>query len=102
LPGYTLRDGLTLKNKLGATSHQGLEAAETDYVRSRLWDFTFGQGPKSRFDVAHLKAIHRHLFQDVYEWAGRTWDERVRLSEGTTAANLFCERLAESLSCKAR
>ncbi|RLP84751.1 cell filamentation protein Fic [Mycetocola lacteus] len=22
------------------------------------------------FDYAHLKAIHRHLFQDVYEWAG--------------------------------
>jgi Antitoxin VbhA/Fic/DOC family len=22
------------------------------------------------FDAAHLKAIHRHIFQDVYEWAG--------------------------------
>ncbi|MEZ5801850.1 MAG: Fic family protein [Rhizobiaceae bacterium] len=22
------------------------------------------------FDLAHLRAIHRHLFQDVYEWAG--------------------------------
>jgi cell filamentation protein len=32
-----------------------------------------------------LKAIHRHLFQDVYEWAGRTRDERVKLSDGTIA-----------------
>lgn len=22
------------------------------------------------YDLAHLKAIHRHLFQDVYDWAG--------------------------------
>jgi cell filamentation protein len=22
------------------------------------------------FDLAHLRAIHRHLFQDVYDWAG--------------------------------
>lgn len=24
-----------------------------------------------RFDYAHMKAIHRHIFQDVYEWAGQ-------------------------------
>lgn len=86
MPGYTLQDGLTLKNKLGATSHEALEAAETDYVRNRLWDFTSGQGPKGGFDIAHLKAIHRHLFQDVYEWAGCTRDERVMLSDGTIAS----------------
>jgi cell filamentation protein len=22
------------------------------------------------FDAAHVKAIHAHLFQDVYDWAG--------------------------------
>ncbi len=26
--------------------------------------------PTGEFDLAHLKAIHRHLFQDVYDWAG--------------------------------
>ena len=24
-----------------------------------------------RFDLDHLRAIHRHLFQDVYAWAGK-------------------------------
>ena len=48
-------------------------------------NLTLGQGPKGNFDVAHLKAIHRHLFQDAYEWAGRTRDERVMLSDGTVA-----------------
>lgn len=26
--------------------------------------------PRGRFDLDHLQAIHRHLFQDVYDWAG--------------------------------
>ncbi len=85
MPGYTLQDGQTLKNKLGATSCETLETAEGDYVTSRLWDFQRGQGPNGQFDATHLKAIHRHLFQDVYEWAGRTRDESVMLSDGTTA-----------------
>lgn len=25
---------------------------------------------KGRFDARHLQAIHRYIFQDVYEWAG--------------------------------
>jgi cell filamentation protein len=63
-----------------------LAAAETDYVKNRLWDVTSVQRPKGGFEVAHLKAIHRHIFQDVYEWAGRTRDERVKLSDGTIAS----------------
>ena len=26
--------------------------------------------PAGAFDSRHLQAIHRHIFQDVYEWAG--------------------------------
>lgn len=26
--------------------------------------------PDGAFDIAHFKAVHRHLFQDVYDWAG--------------------------------
>jgi len=26
--------------------------------------------PLGTFDLAHLRAIHRHLFQDIYDWAG--------------------------------
>lgn len=85
MPGYTLEDGVTLKNKLGATTHEALEIAETQYVKNRLLDFMFGEGPEGNFDAAHLKAIHRHLFQDVYEWAGHTRDESFWLSDGTTA-----------------
>ncbi len=92
MPGYTLQDGLTLKNRLGATRHEALEVVETAYVRNRLLEFQIGQGPKGVFDAAHLKSIHRHLFQDVYEWAGRTRDERVQLSDGTIASEPFLRK----------
>ena len=85
MPGYTLPDGLTLKNKLGITSYEALEIAETRCVTDRLSDFRLGDVPNGNFDTEHLKSIHRHLFQDVYEWAGHTRDERVRLSDGTIA-----------------
>ena len=48
-------------------------------------ELTLGHGPQGRFDADHLRAIHHHLFQDVYEWAGQTRDERVELSDGTIA-----------------
>ncbi|RWO93772.1 MAG: hypothetical protein EOQ98_33995, partial [Mesorhizobium sp.] len=35
-----------------------------------------GHGPTGNFDQTHLKAIHAHIFQDVYEWAGHTRNER--------------------------
>lgn len=93
MPGYTLQDGVTLKNKLGAATHEALETAETDYARNRLWDFAAGQAPKGNFDTAHLRAIHRHLFQDVYEWAGRTRDEPVRLSDGEIATEPILRKI---------
>ena len=85
MPGYTLPDGLTLKNKPGLASYEPLQAAETAYVADRLLEIRLAQCPTGKFDVVHLKAIHLHLFQDVYEWAGHTRDEPVALSDGTIA-----------------
>lgn len=85
MPGYTLPDGLTLKNKLGLLNYEALVIAETRCVTDRLSDLRLGQGPAGSFDAAHLTSIHRHLFQDVYEWAGHTRNERLRLSDGSIA-----------------
>lgn len=41
--------------------------------------------PQGNFDVSHYQAIHHHLFQDVYEWAGAF--RTVRISKGMSA---FC------------
>jgi len=42
--------------------------------------------PQGRFDLAHLRAIHRHLFQDVYEWAGQV--REVEITKGETQFQL--------------
>jgi cell filamentation protein len=85
VPNYTLPDGITLKNKLGATNEDELAAVEVEAVAIRLVELELEPPTMGDFDADHLKAIHRHLFQDVYEWAGRTRDERVTLSDGTIA-----------------
>lgn len=61
-PDYTV-----LKNKLGLRDAGELEHFEREFVMQRIAQGT----PSGNFDLAHLKAIHRHLFQDVYEWAGK-------------------------------
>lgn len=56
----------TLRNKLGIVDPGSLDAAERQIVTVRT-----RQGvPHGDFDMAHLRAIHRHLFQDIYDWAG--------------------------------
>jgi cell filamentation protein len=41
--------------------------------------------PGGRLSVRHYQAIHHHLFQDVYDWAGKF--RTVRISKG---GNMFC------------
>jgi cell filamentation protein len=86
VPNYTLPYGETVKNKVGARSHSELEAIEIDFVKARQVEHAAHPLIARSFDAEHLKAIHRQLFQDVYEWAGRTRDERVRLSDSTVAS----------------
>ena len=60
-PDYTV-----LRNRLGIQDAKALDAAERALVAQRLLEPV----PAGDFDLDHLKAIHRHLFQDVYAWAG--------------------------------
>lgn len=70
-PDYTV-----LKNKLGLRDAAELEFFEREFVMERI-----AQGaPSGNFDLAHLRAIHRHLFWDVYEWAGEL--RTVEISKG--------------------
>jgi cell filamentation protein len=56
-----------LRNKLGIQDKEELERTERRLVEQRLAEGC----PEGNFDLAHLQAIHLHLFQDVYEWAGQ-------------------------------
>ncbi|WP_062105737.1 Fic/DOC family protein [Gluconobacter albidus] len=65
-----------LRNRLGLRRHSELHPEEYRRTSHRILQISLGQGPTGRFDVDHLKAIHRHIFQDVYEWAGHMRHER--------------------------
>ena len=86
MANYTYPEVDTLKNKLGVRNSQELGRIQGQLVAARVYELTLGHGPEGHFDAEHLKAIHEHLFQDVYEWAGHTRDEFVALSDGTVAS----------------
>lgn len=60
-PDYTV-----LRNKLDIRDAADLARAERLFVVQRAAE----RIPDGDFDLEHLRAVHRHLFQDVYDWAG--------------------------------
>jgi cell filamentation protein len=65
-----------LRNRFDIRDKETLEALETELTSARAEEPL----PIGALNAAHYKAIHHHLFQDVYEWAGviRT----IRISKG--------------------
>jgi cell filamentation protein len=59
-----------LRNRLGLTDQAALEQAEAACVATRSYELSLAP-LEGAFDLAHLQAIHRYLFGDVYEWAGQ-------------------------------
>lgn len=78
---YTFPDSEILKNKADLHEQAALDAFEADATAIRLLELI--EHPiQGNFDLAHLKAIHRHLFQDVYDWAGQL--RTVDISKGSS------------------
>ncbi len=70
-----------LRNLLDIRDAKALESYEVEISRLRSWE----RLPEGNFDAAHFSAVHRHLFGDVYEWAGEY--RTVRIAKGGT---MFC------------
>jgi cell filamentation protein len=68
---YLYEDVPVLKNILGIKNADDLERAEADITSVRLL-VVDGVVQGAEFDFLHLLAIHKHIFEDVYEWAGAT------------------------------
>lgn len=73
-----------LINKLNITDEQLLEKAERDITYLRALEAAKEHIPGS-LDAEHLKRMHRFLFRDIYDWAGKT--RQVNISKG----NPFCQ-----------
>ena len=63
---YLFLDAPVLRNKLNIKDAAKLDRRERLLATQRTRDGI----PPGDFDLAHLRKIHRHLFQDVYDWAG--------------------------------
>lgn len=78
---YTYKNSTVLVNKLGLRSQAELDAFEAEISSARAEEPL----PDGSMDFEHYKAIHHHLFQDVYQWAGQV--RTVRIAKG---GNPFC------------
>lgn len=66
---YTYPGTNVLKNKADIRDMKALQQFERGVTAIRLQELR--ERPiKGNFDLAHLQAIHKHVFKDVYEWAG--------------------------------
>jgi cell filamentation protein len=65
-----------LRNKLDIRDKADLERVERRIVSDRA----SADIPKGKFDLDHLRAIHRHLFSPLYDWAGEV--RIVEISKG--------------------
>jgi cell filamentation protein len=78
---YTYKNSTVLINELDLQNHAELEAFEVEISSARAEEPL----PDGSLDFAHYQAIHHHLFQDVYRWAGEI--RTVGISKG---GNPFC------------
>ena len=80
---YCYPDSDVLVNKLGIREKEKLSVFEKKLTMLRLLEIV-DNPMEGEFDFAHLKAIHRYIFQDLYEWAGMV--RTVDIAKG----NMFC------------
>lgn len=73
-------DGVTMKNRLGIKIPEVLRFAERELSNDRSATVGAVEGD---FDEQHLRDIHRHLFERIYEWAGTMRHDTIEL-EGET------------------
>ena len=80
---YCYLNSDVLINKLNIKNDKELFEAEREFVMYRA-AMLIDSPQKGNFDFEHLKAIHKHLFQDIYDWAGKPRNCNI------AKTNLFC------------
>lgn len=75
---YTYPDSTVLINTLNIRDAKTLEQVEAKITYAKMQQSL----PHGQWDFAHYKAIHKHLFADLYEWAGT--QRTVSIAKGNT------------------
>lgn len=84
---YCYPNSRILKNKLGIKDANKLQQRERDLSNLRALEL-LNDPIIGCFDFKHFQMIHKHLFQDIYDWAGEV--RTVDIAKG----NLFCRCFA--------
>lgn len=69
-----------LRNLVGATSYDELRNAEGEFIALRTGEFLEQLSLKPTGSMKDFRKIHQHLFQDIYDWAGRPRTVEIRKS----------------------
>jgi len=80
---YCYPESNVLKNKLGIRDPDKLHNAERDITGKRIHAMHIAP-VKGNLDFSHLKNIHKNVFSDLYEWAGKP------RTVGIAKGNHFC------------
>ena len=80
---YCYPNSDVLINRLNIKDKNALFEAEMELTSIRLKELQ-RRPIRGDFDFKHLKAIHKYIFQDLYDWAGK--ERTVEIGKG----NLFC------------
>jgi fido (protein-threonine AMPylation protein) len=77
-----------LRNKPGLATQKELDGFEAEQTWLRLSELAANPIP-GNFDAAHYQAIHRFIFQDVYDWAGELRTVNAPKIEGSRAMSVL-------------
>lgn len=80
---YCYPDTNVLMNRLDIRDSKQLFNAERRLTMLRILEL-LDNPVEGSFDLTHLQAFHRYIFQDVYQWAGEI--RTVNIAKG----NMFC------------
>lgn len=86
---YCYANSGVLKNRLGLRDQAELDAFQALITAQRSEEPL----PFGRLGYTHYRAIHHHLFQDVFDWAGAPRSVRVAKDGG-----VFCD--PEQINCE--
>jgi cell filamentation protein len=67
---YVYKGTNVLINTLNIKDHEHLEFVEKEFTTVRLKDIERGILTQGAYDVRHYRQFHRHIFGDIYPWAG--------------------------------
>lgn len=67
---YCCKGTSVLINKLDSKDEGELNVAMADAIMKRTAEMLEMDGLNGHYDLNHLRSFHKHLFQDVFDWAG--------------------------------